>query len=219
MSAQPPPGSDELRARHYLRRLGARPLGHQEPTVSVPEPRRPVTPTRVIPAGSPLPARAPEPGEAPPWRTPPPPPPPPADPFPLPHPPDPEPRPVEVRHVHEIVLTSADPDPEPDPRWWERLWDTLVTWRMVVAILAALLPWLNGQSPVGVWAHTLHLARGEATPLAAYVIAAVAIACAWGLDRRTGKVVPRFLLVTAMLGALGVLDWYDPVLFLTGVHR
>ncbi|MFF1284404.1 type VII secretion-associated serine protease, partial [Streptomyces sp. NPDC058299] len=75
--AQPGPGGDELRTRYYLRRLGAHPLGHQEPTVSIPEPRRPVSPTRVIPAGAPLPARAPEPGEVPPWRTPPPPPPPP----------------------------------------------------------------------------------------------------------------------------------------------
>lgn len=218
MSAQPPPGSDELRARHYLRRLGARPLGHQEPTVTIPEPRRPVTPTRVIPAGTPLPARAPEPGEAPPWRTPPPPPPPPpADPLPIP--PDPDLRPVEVRHVHEIVLTSTDPDPDPDPRWWERLWDTVVTWRMVVAILLALTPWAAGHSPVGLWAYTVRQARDEASVGAAYVIAGVAVAAAWGLDRRTGKVVPRFFLVTAMLGALGVLDWYDPVLFLTGVQR
>ncbi|MBK3524836.1 hypothetical protein JHN54_24890 [Streptomyces sp. MBT70] len=182
----------------------------------MPEPRRPVTPTRVIPAGAPLPPRPPEPGEAPPWRTPPPPPvlasPPPAVP--------PPPPPAEVvvhHHVHEIVLVPAEE--EQPPRLWERLWDALVTWRMVVALLAALVPWVGGRSLVGVWAHTLHQARTEAGILAAYIIAGVAIAAAWVLDRRTGRAVPRALLVTALLGAPGVLDWYDALTLLTGVHR
>ena len=178
--------------------------------------RRPVTPTRVIPAGAALPARPPEPGEAPPWRTPPPPPPPTVA-APLPVPPDPEPRIVEVRHVHEVVLTSPDADPEPRPRLWERLWERLFTWRMVVAILAAVVPWMGGQSPVGVWSHTVHQARTEAGIGAAYVIAGVAVAAAWGLDRHTGRAVPRALLITASLGALGVLHWWDPILALTGV--
>ncbi|MFE1192903.1 hypothetical protein ACFW6E_08895 [Streptomyces olivaceoviridis] len=211
-----PQGADELRIRAYLRRLGARPFGHQEPTVSIPEPRRPVTPTRVIPAGAPLPARAPEPGEAPPWRTPPPPPPVTAAPVP-PVPPPPPPAEVVVHHVHEIVL--APPEEERPPRLWERLWDALVTWRMLAALLAALLPWAGGRSPVGIWAHTVHQARTEAGIPAAYVIAAVAVAAAWGLDRHTGRVVPRFLLVVALLGAPGVLDWYDALTLLTGVHR
>ncbi|GAB2731702.1 hypothetical protein [Streptomyces bullii] len=216
MGAQPGPDGQELRARHYLRRLGARPLGHQE--TPMPD-DRPVTPTRVIPAGAALPARPPEPGEIPPWWAPPPPPPPPADTTPAPVPPDPDPRIVEVRHTHEIVLTSPDPAPQQRPGLWARLWDHLVTWRMVAAILAALTPWAAGQSPVGLWSHTVNQARSEAGIGAAYVIAAVAVAAAWGLDRRTGRVVPRFLLITAALGAFGVLDWYDPVLFVTGVHR
>ncbi|MET9012307.1 hypothetical protein ABZX74_15515 [Streptomyces olivaceoviridis] len=208
-------GGDELRARAYLRRLGARPFGHQEPTVSIPEPRRPITPTRVIPAGVPLPARPPEPGEAPPWRTPPPPP---VTTAPTPSvPPPPPPAEVVVHHVHEIVF--APPEEERPPRLWERLWDALVTWRMIVALIAALIPWAGGQSPVGIWAHTVHQARTEAGIGAAYVIAAVAIAAAWGLDRHTGRVVPRFLLVVALLGSLGVLHWWDPFQFLTGVTR
>ncbi|MET9815304.1 hypothetical protein [Streptomyces sp. NPDC006355] len=214
MSAQPGPDGQELRARHYLRRLGARPFGHQEPPVHEPLPR-PVIPSRVIPAGAPLPARAPAPGEEPPWRTPPPPPP--AVTAPVPIPPDPGPRIVEVRHIHEVILTSPDPDPEPRPRHWERLWERFVTWRMVVAILAAVLPWAGGQSPVGLWSRTVHEARTEAGIGAAYVIAGVAIAAAWGLDRHTGRAVPRFLLVTASLGAVGVLHWWDPILLLTGV--
>jgi hypothetical protein len=224
MSAQPPLDGDELRARAYLRALRVRPLGHQEPTVSVPGPRRPVTPTRVIPAGAPLPARAPEPGEVPPWRTPPPPPPVMTPPTP-PVPPTPPPAEVVVHHVHvhEVILTP--PEEERPPRLWERLWDALVTWRILVAILAALLPWAGGRSPVGIWAHTVHLARTEAGVLAAYVLAGGAVAAAWAIDHHSSpkgqpsRALPRFLLVTALLGSLGVLDWYDPITALTGVHR
>ncbi|MFJ8146028.1 hypothetical protein ACIQ6R_13240 [Streptomyces sp. NPDC096048] len=220
MSAQPGPDGQELRARHYLRRLGARPFGHQEPPMHEPD-RRPVTPTRIIPAGTPLPARPPERGELPPWREKPAPPPPATPPAPVRN--DPDPGLVEVRHTHEITLTWADPDPEPDPPLWARVWDwlweRLFTWRMIVAILAALAPWAGGQSPVGLWSGTVHQARTEAGILAAYVIAGVAIAATWALDRRTGRALPRFLLVTASLGAVGVLHWWDPILFLTGVPR
>ncbi|MFF9043323.1 hypothetical protein [Streptomyces parvulus] len=217
MCAQPSPDGDELRARAYLHAAHARPFGHQDPALNEPAPR-PVTPSRVIPAGAPLPARPPEPGETPPWRTTPPPPPPAAAP-PAPFPPPLEPRPLEVRHTHEVVLTWPEPEPDPGPRLWERLWERLLTWRMVVAILAALTPWAGGQSPVGLWSGTVHQARTEAGVLAAYVIAAVAVTAAWGLDRHTHRAVPRFLLVTAALGAFGVLDWWDPVLLFTGVTR
>ncbi|MFJ5259105.1 hypothetical protein ACIQAC_01340 [Streptomyces sp. NPDC088387] len=209
MSAQPSPDGDELRARAYLRALRARPFGHQEPPMPPPE-KRPITPTRVIPASTPLPARPPEPGESPPWHIPPPPPPPAAAP--------PPPAPIEVRHVHEVLLVIPDPEPEPAP-WWARLWDRLATWRMAVALLAALVPWAGGQSPVGIWSRTVHQARTEAGIGAAYVIAGVAIAATWALDRHTGRALPRFLLVTALLGAFGVLSWWDPFALLTGVHR
>ncbi|WP_234307875.1 hypothetical protein [Streptomyces sp. NBRC 110035] len=201
-------GGDELRARHYLHRTGARPIGHQEPTMP-----DPIIPTQIIPAGAPLPARPPEPGEAPPWRTPPPAPP--AAPPPVP--PTPGPQDVVVRHIHEIVLAPQEPEPEPGPRLWERLWDRLATWRMAVALLAALTPWAGGQSPVGLWSQTVHQARVEAGIPAAYIIATVAVLAAWALDRHTGRAVPRALLITASLGALGVLHWWDPILMLTGV--
>ncbi|MDX3162736.1 hypothetical protein QBA57_28660 [Streptomyces scabiei] len=208
MGAQPSPGGDELRTRYYLRRLGARPLGHQEPPMS--DDNRPVLPTRIIPAGVPLPARPPEPGEDPPWRTPPPPVIPPAAPWPPPPPPS---GPIEVRVTVDLVAPA-----EPEPGLSARLWDRLVTWRMISAILAALLPWAAGQSPVGIWSHTVHQARTEAGIAAAYVIATVALTAAWALDRHSGRWIPRFLLVTASLGALGVLHWYDPITALTGVH-
>ncbi|WP_330236137.1 hypothetical protein [Streptomyces sp. NBC_00566] len=187
---------------------------------------RPITPTRVIPAGVPLPARPPEPGEAPPWRpAPPPPPAPPAVPTPPPPLLPPPPGPVAamvVHHVHELLLVQPEP---PRPRLWERLWDWLFTWRMLAAIAAALIPWAGGRSPVGIWGHTVHQARAEAGVLAAYVIAVVALAAAWALDAHSsppgqpGRAIPRFLLVTALLGALGVLSWWDPIELLTGVHR
>ncbi|MET8826073.1 hypothetical protein ABZX40_13455 [Streptomyces sp. NPDC004610] len=206
-------GADERRARAYLDLLGARPLGHQppEPTVSTPE-QRPVTPTRVIPAGAPLPARPPQHDEHPPWR--PPPPPPPAGHGPL-FPPPPAPGPIEVR-VTLIPLTP--PEPEPRPSLWARLWDRLVTWRMAAALTLALTPWAGGESPVGLWSRTVHAARTEAGIGAAYLIAGIAVTTAWAIDRRTGRAIPRFLLVTAGLGALGVLHWWDPILALTGVR-
>ncbi|MBZ6250553.1 hypothetical protein KVH27_19495 [Streptomyces olivaceus] len=188
----------------------------------MPEPApRPVTPTRIIPAGTPLPARPPEPDELPPWRQKPAPPPP------APPPPavrtDPDPAPVEIRHTHEVLLTWADPEPEPDPPLWARVWDWLwahlITWRMLLAILAALTPWLAGDSPVSLWSHTVHQLRAEAGILAAYVVAGGALTTAFVLDRRTGRALPRFLLVTTAVGALGVFDWWDPILALTGVAR
>ncbi|SFY52072.1 hypothetical protein [Streptomyces sp. F-1] len=218
MDAQPPPGGDELRTRHYLQHLGARPIGHQEATMTTPEPRRPVTPTRIIPASAPLPARAPDPDELPPWRTPPPPPPV-MTAEPPPAPPPPPPAEVIHHHIHEHILVPYDEEEEPRPRLWARLWDALVTWRLVVAILLALTPWCGGRSPVGIWGHTVHQARTEAGVLAAYVIAGVAVAVTWALSRRTGRALPRFLLVTTLVGGLGVLDWFDPILALTGVHR
>lgn len=209
MGAQPSPDGDELRARAYLRRLRVRPLGHQEH----PMPDE-IVPTRIIPAGAPLPARPPGPGEIPPWR--PPPPPPPAVATPPVWPPPPPSGPIEVRVTVDLV---APAEPEPEPGLLARIWDWLVTWRMVSAILAALLPWAAGRSPVGIWSHTVHQARTEAGIGAAYVIAGVAITAAWALDRHTGRWLPRFLLVTAGLGAFGVLHWYDPILLLTGVTR
>jgi hypothetical protein len=90
---------------------------------------------------------------------------------------------------------------------------------MLLAICAALLPWVNGHSPVGLWSSVVHQARNEAGIPAAYVIATVALAATWALDRYTGRALPRFLFVTAALGAVGVFDWWDPFLFLTGVNR
>ncbi|MFD5027018.1 hypothetical protein [Streptomyces sp. NPDC058373] len=181
---------------------------------------RPITPTRVIPAGAPLPPRPPEPDEAPPWwpqkASTPPPPEPPAPPA--PRPPAPDPGPIEVRVTVDLLPTE---EPEPPSRWarvMDWVWDRFTDWRLISAVLAALTPWLNGTSPVGAWAATLHDARTEAGLLAAYLIAAVALAIAWVINRR-GRWVGRFAFTVALVGSLGVLDPYDLVTLLTGVQR
>ncbi|KMS71325.1 hypothetical protein ACH49_24800 [Streptomyces leeuwenhoekii] len=137
--------------------------------------------------------------------------------------PDLPPPPSGPIQVHVTVDLAPASEPEPAPPWWARAWDyladRLLTWRMAVAVTLAVTPWAGGQSPVGLWSRTVHAAREEASIGAAYVIAGVAIGAAWALDRYTGRAVPRALLVTASLGATGVLHWWDPVLMLTGVTR
>ncbi|MEV8600465.1 hypothetical protein AB0465_11365 [Streptomyces griseoviridis] len=218
------PEPDEERVRYLLARLGARPVGHTVRTSMHRPVPRPVTPTRIIPAGAPLPARPPEAGEIPPWRAPqpappaaPPPPPPPAPVTPTAAPPPPPPTPPVVHHVHQVVLVP--PEDPPPPRLWARLWDALVTWRLLGAVLLALLPWLGGRSPVSAWGHTVHQARTEAGILAAYVTASLAVTLTWLWDRQTKhrRFLPRFAFVTALLGSLGVLSWVDPITLLTGV--
>lgn len=214
------PGADELRIRAFLRALHARPFGHQEHTVSIPEPRRPVTPTRVIPAGATLPARPPEPGEAPPWHTPPPPPPPPP-----PVPADPEPRTVEFRHVHEIVLTTADPDPEPDPSRWERLGAWLGAyvrpWHAIIALLLAVLPIPGvGYSAATIWHYTVGLARDDWGVGWGYLLGLGPLALALArLIRKGGSPLRLFAVAVTFVGSLACLSWYDPIQFLTGVPR
>lgn len=226
MPAQPSLGGDELRIRALLRALHVRPFGHQEPTVPDQQPeRRTVTPTRVIPAGADLPARPPEPGEAPPWRTPPPPPPPPAAPPPLPVQPAPEPQPVEIRHVHEVVLTWPDPDPEPDPQpgRWERAWSTLTGrisgWKALIALAAAVLPipW-TGYSAAVTWHYTVSEARGMNVGFGYGLAFGTFLLAAHRLVGRGGAVALFFCAVT-FIGLFGAMSWYDPIQWLTGVHR
>ncbi|MFF5980868.1 hypothetical protein ACFY78_18685 [Streptomyces olindensis] len=220
MGAQPGPDGQELRARHYLRRLGARPLGHQEPPMPHDD-RRPITPTRVIPAGAPLPARPPLPGEAPPWRTPPPPPP--AVTAPVPVPPDPAPRIVEVRHVHEVILTSRDPDPEPSR--WERLTAWLGRyvrpWQAVIGLTAAAVPIPGvGYSAASIWHYTVGLGREEWGIGWGYGLGLTPLALATTvLVRKGGSPLRLFALATTFVGSLAAFSWYDPVQFLTGVAR
>ncbi|MEU8316679.1 MULTISPECIES: hypothetical protein [Actinomycetes] len=173
----------------------------------------PIVPTRIIPPGAPLPARPPAPGELPPWRTTPPAPPtPPSTSW---QPADPPPGPLEVRVTVDLVVPAA-PD-EPEPPLWARIWDRLADWRLLTAIAAALLPWAGGYSPAGAWSATLADARTTASPLAAYTLAIGTTGLCWWLDRRSGRWLPRMLLVTTLVGATGAISLFDPITALTGV--
>ncbi|MBW5420291.1 hypothetical protein GKQ77_01730 [Streptomyces sp. BG9H] len=174
----------------------------------------PITPTRIIPASAPLPDRPPQPGEVPPWRTPPPPPAPPAAPMPPPplFPPPPAPGVIEVRTTYVLLPV------EPEPSRWQWLVDWLRPWQSLVAAGIALLPVSDGYSLATGWGAVLHDARSTESTGAAYALAGVALGVALLLDR-TERFLPRILLVTAVVGGLGVMDWYDPVTAVTGVTR
>lgn len=189
-----------------------------------PEPR-PVTPTRIVAAGAPLPARLPEPDEAPPWRAPTPPPPP-AAPNPPPVQPDPDPPVTEVRHVHEVILTSPDPDPQPDPqpglgaRAWSAAVGGISNWRVLLALFAAVtpIPW-TGYSAAVTWHYTITEARAMHQGFG-YALAFGAFALAvHKLTRRRGGAACMFFLAVSFVGLFGAMSWYDPIQWLTGVHR
>ncbi|MEU3603766.1 hypothetical protein ABZ714_34425 [Streptomyces sp. NPDC006798] len=178
-------------------------------------PDQPIVPTRIIPPGVPLPSRPPAPGETPPWRpggptnppAPPSPPPPPSSTWP---PAEPPPGPLEVR-----VTVDLAPATPPKPK--RTLWDRLTDWRLATAVLAAVAPWAGGTSPVSAWSTTLADARTEASPLAAYTLAIGTAALCWWLDRRSGRWLPRMLLVTTLIGSTGAIHLFDPITALTGV--
>ncbi|MFE6428151.1 hypothetical protein ACFVOB_22200 [Streptomyces rochei] len=184
---------------------------------------RPVTPTRIIPAGAPLPARPPEPGESPPWRTPPPSPPPmvppapPSDPWPAAPPPGPV-------HVHVTVdLAPAEPEPEPSRR--ERLTTWLGRhvrpWHAVLGLSAAVVPIPGvGHSAATVWHYTVGLGREEFGAGQGYALGLVPLLLAVTIIvRRGGTPLRLFFLAVTAIGSLASFSWYDPVQILTGVAR
>jgi hypothetical protein len=133
--------------------------------------RRPIIPTRIIPAGQPLPAPAS------------PPPPPPAPPAPPTAPdwwqqgrgPSGPPPPVPV-DIHVTVTIDAGgqlavPEPEPGPRWWGR-----IRWGYNAACAAA------GLILSGPWAWVLQSVRDEQSLAGAWVIAAIPLAVLGLLD-------------------------------------
>ncbi|MFJ2731415.1 hypothetical protein [Streptomyces sp. NPDC087317] len=128
--------------------------------------RRPITPTRVIPAGQPLPAPV----------NPPPPPPPPAPPAVMDPDPGwwragsagsygpPPPVPVDV-HV-TVTIDQGGPlipaDPEPRPRWWQRI---RIGYNLALAALSLSL--------AGPWAAVLAAVRDEESLTGAWVMALI----------------------------------------------
>lgn len=180
---------------------------------------RPITPTRIIPAGAPLPDRGPLPGELPPWwqaPAPPPPPPPPA----VVTPPAPAPPPDPQIHVH-VVIPYEQP-PEPTRR--ERLWAWLRTigrpWQVGGALALALVP-IPGldYSVATTWASFVAYARDEWGQDAGYAYALTPLAIAVMRITRSGGTLRRLLLLAiSIVGLAGAIDLYDPITWITGVR-
>ncbi|GCD46132.1 hypothetical protein [Streptomyces paromomycinus] len=220
------PGADELRMRYLLRRLGVGPdASPEDPMPENTHQPRPVTPTRVIPAGQPwppiarpLPPGPPGPGAVPPWRTAPaapPPPPPVVPPRTQPWPDPPPPGPVEVRVTVDLV---RPPEPEPS-RWrWDWLTARLRPWASLISAVVVLGPWFGGHSIAGAWSATLHEARTEAGLLPAYLLAIGAGALVFFADDRRPRWWTRGALIVGLVGGTGAMGWYDPVTLLTGVR-
>lgn len=192
---------------------------------NTPGERKAVTPTRVIPAGQtmPRPPARPEPQTAPP---PPPPAPPSKPPAPPPDPPSwdwgppPTPGPVEVHHTHTVEVVLVPAEEEPPPRWdfgWLRAW--LRPWQTLIAAAIALIPSpAYGHSLTTAWAAVLNGERdnGLGTP---YLLAGSLLGLALLLDLKRRAWWCRTLLVVALVGGTGALGWYDPITWITGVHR
>ncbi|MFG2670835.1 hypothetical protein [Streptomyces sp. NPDC048445] len=183
---------------------------------------RPITPTRIIPAGAPLPDRGPLPGEVPPWwetTAAPAPPPPPVHPPAVPvAPPAPEPLPPQV-HVHVVIAG----EPEPEPTRWQRLAAALRRigrpWQICGALTLALLPIPGtGYSVATGWAHAVSQARTEQGQGAGYVLALTPLVIAL-IRISHGGTLPRLLLLAvALVGVTGAIHAYDPVTWITGVR-
>ncbi|MFE7624643.1 hypothetical protein [Streptomyces sp. NPDC057509] len=191
---------------------------------------RPITPTRIIPAGAPLPNRGPHTGEIPPWREQPAPAAPPpagpaAPPAPLavptpPPPPSPEPPPV---HVHVTVQPGPYYDPvEPTRR--ERFWAWLRTfgrpWQIAGALLLTVLPVpYTHYSAMATAAYATAQARVHWGAPTGYVIALIPLAWACAHTRRRPTVLRLCIVAISLGGLLGALDPFDLVTAYTGVHR
>ncbi|GAA3718114.1 hypothetical protein [Streptomyces tremellae] len=206
-------GADERRVAHLLRRNGV------GPDSEAPTPRRPITPSRVIPAGAPLPARPPEPDDIPPWRTPPAPPPPP--PAPLPPPVvllGPPPGPIEV-------IVTLTPEQAPGPTWRERLAAAVRRigrpWQILGALTLTVTPIPGtGYSAATTWHYTVSLARQDLGVGWGYATGGIPLALALLLVvRRGGTLLRLAALAVTLVGAVGAISWYDPIQLITGVPR
>lgn len=185
---------------------------------------RPITPTRIIPAGAPLPNRGPLPGEAPPWWEKPAAPAPPAPPAPppaVPAAPAPAPPPLPAPQVHVHVVMAYEP--EQQPTRWERLWAALRRlgrpWQICGALTLALLPIPGtGHSAATGWAYAVSQARAEQGQGAGYVLALTPLAITLIRLSRGGTLPRLLLLAISLVGVTGAIHLYDPVTWITGVH-
>ncbi|WP_372352646.1 hypothetical protein [Streptomyces sp. KL116D] len=103
-------------------------------------------------------------------------------------------------------------------RDWSWVWQWIRPWQTVTAGAVAVLPLFNGWSLATGWARALHAMRDD-TIGGAYTTAVMALALTYALDLRRRRWLLRLALITTAIGSLGVLDWFDPITFVTGVHR
>lgn len=103
-------------------------------------------------------------------------------------------------------------------RDWSWLWLWLSPWQTLTAGAVSVLPLFNGWSLATGWARVLHDMRAD-TISGAYTTAGVVLVLAYALDLRRRRWVLRLALITAVVGSLGVFDWFDPITLVTGVHR
>lgn len=186
---------------------------------------KPITPTRIIPAGAPLPARPPGENELPPWRKPPTPP---APPPPAAPPARPEPEwhgPGAYSGPIEVFVTLLPLPVEPEPTRWERLraWAAAYgrPWQAVAAITLSVSPILPGRySAATTWHYVVSEARDSFGIGPGYAVGGIPLAVvALLLIRRGGTTLRLVGLVVFSFGLLGAMSWYDPVTLITGVHK
>lgn len=193
---------------------------------------KPVTPTRVIPAGQQIPSAPPLPPaphgteDVPPWRTTAPPPHHNAGAPPAPPPEAPRDHGAqhggEQRVVVEVWYPPAEPPPAPAPpsRWsmaWA--WQHAHPWKTAIGGALALLPipW-TGYSLATTWAYTVHQSRDFGWGWG-YGLAGAALSLALLADTRRARILTRLALVVTVVGCFGAVDWFDPITILTGVKK
>jgi hypothetical protein len=114
---------------------------------------------------------------------------------------------------------AAEPeDGEREPRDWTWLTGWIRPWHTLGAGAIALFPAVKGYSLATGWAAALHDMRTDHLA-GAYTTATLAVAATFALDLRRGRLATRVFLITAVIGGTGVLDWFDPITFVTGVTR
>ncbi|WP_425832609.1 hypothetical protein [Streptomyces fractus] len=128
-----------------------------------------------------------------------------------------EPTPRPARAPRRTKRTAPATAPQ-ERRDWSWLWQWLRPWDTFTAGAVSVLPLFNGWSLATGWARVLHDMRAD-TIGGAYTTAALAVAATHLLDLKRRRWLLRLALITAVIGSLGVLDWFDPITFVTGVHR
>jgi hypothetical protein len=128
------------------------------------------------------------------------------------------PTPVPPAAPMPVEDEPPQPEPEREGRDWSWLWQWARPWQTFTAGAVSVLPIFNGWSPATGWALVLHDMRADSLS-AAYTTAGIALATTYLLDLKRRRWLLRLALITATIGSLGVLDWFDPITLVTGVRR